>query len=79
MALRVNYAALKMIGDMRAGGRRLLMQYGLARPFMRRLSYPIEYFYSVLPSHGFQDVELAVFAAKSNNDPHPFVFARKRP
>jgi len=55
------------------------MQYGLARPFMRRLSYPIEYFYSVLPSHGFQDVELAVFAAKSNNDPHPFVFARKRP
>jgi ubiquinone/menaquinone biosynthesis C-methylase UbiE len=78
IALRVNYAALKMIGDIRARGRRLLMQFGFARPFMRGLSYPIEYLYNVLPSHGFEDVELAVFAAMSNNGLHSFVFARKR-
>ena len=55
------------------------MQYGLAKPFMRMLSYPIEYFYNVFPGHGFEDIELAVFAAKSNSDPHPFVFARRSP
>lgn len=79
LTLRANYAALKMIGDVRARGRRLLMQHGLARPFMRMLSYPMEYFYDAFPSHGFEDIELAVFAAKSNNDPHPFLFARRSP
>lgn len=72
------YAAQKAIGDVRASGKRMLMQYGMAKPLMRRLSYPIEYFYKVLPKYGFDDIELAVFVAKSNNDPHSFIFARKK-
>ena len=72
------YAAQKAVGDMRANGKRLLMQYGMAKPLMRRLEYPMAYFYEALPKYGFGDIELSVFAAKSNNDPHSFIFARKK-
>lgn len=75
---RMIYATQKIIGDMRARGKRLLMQYGIVKPLMRGLGYPIEYFYEVLPKHGFDNVEIAVFVTKSNNDPHSFVFARKK-
>ncbi len=76
--LTMIYAAQKTIGDIRARGKRLLMHYGMAKPLMRWLNYPIEYFYEVLPKYGFDDVELAVFVTKSNNDPHSFIFARKK-
>ena len=75
--LRMIFAADKTIEDIRARGRRALMHHGMAKPSMRWLSYPIEYFYEVLPKHGFDDIELAVFVTKSNNDPHSFIFARK--
>jgi SAM-dependent methyltransferase len=77
LLLRVSYAAQKAMGDLRARGKRLLMHYDVVRPFMRGLSYPMEYLFEALPSHGFGDIELAVFAARGNNDPHSFVFARK--
>jgi ubiquinone/menaquinone biosynthesis C-methylase UbiE len=76
--LRMIYATQKALGELRARGKRLLMHYGLAKPLMRRLSYPVEYLYEMLPKCGFDDVELAVFAIKSNNDPHSFVFARRK-
>jgi ubiquinone/menaquinone biosynthesis C-methylase UbiE len=75
---RMIYAAQKTIGDIRARGKRLLMRHGNTKPFSRLLCYPGEYFYEVLPRHGFDEVELVVFGTKSNNDPHPFVFARKK-
>lgn len=79
LTLRVHYEALKAMGGLRARGRRLLMHCGLARPFMRGLSYPINYFFNALPTHGFENVEVAVFATTSNGGLHPFVFARKTP
>ena len=72
------FAVQTAIGNIRAREKRLLMQYCIAKPSMRGLRYPIEYFFEVLPKYGFQDVELAVFVTKSNNDPHPFLFARKK-
>jgi ubiquinone/menaquinone biosynthesis C-methylase UbiE len=72
------YAAQKAVGDIRASGKRLLMQYGMAKPLMRRLEYPVAYFYKALPVYGFGDIELSIFVAKSNNDPHSFIFARKK-
>lgn len=57
---------------------RPLIARGKARPIMRRTSYPLPYLYSTLTSCGFTDVELRIIAPRSNHDPHPFVFARKR-
>ncbi len=76
--LRIIYTAQQTFGDLRARGKRLLMQYGMAKPIMRMLNYPLEYFYEALPKFGFDDVELAVFVTKSNNSPHPFIFARRK-
>ena len=76
--LRTIYGVLKNIGDIRTRGTRLLMKYGMAKPLMRGLSYPIEYFFEALPKHGFDDVELAIFVTRINNDPHSFIFARKK-
>jgi ubiquinone/menaquinone biosynthesis C-methylase UbiE len=76
--LRTIHAAQKTIEDIKARGKRLLMHYGMAKPLMRGLSYPIEYFYEVLQKHGFDDIELSIFVTKSNNDPHSFIFARKK-
>jgi len=39
--------------------------------------YPMDYFYNLLPELGFNDIEIFVFVTKSNNDPHPFVLAKK--
>jgi ubiquinone/menaquinone biosynthesis C-methylase UbiE len=76
--LKKIYAAQKTMGDIRARGKRLLMDYGMAKPLMRGLSYPVEYFYEVLPKYGFDDVEIAVFVTKINNAPHSFILARKK-
>jgi ubiquinone/menaquinone biosynthesis C-methylase UbiE len=72
------YAIRKRVEDMRAHVRRLLMQYGMAKPIMRGLRYPVDFFYEVLPELGFDDIEISIFVTKSNNDPHSFVFARKK-
>jgi ubiquinone/menaquinone biosynthesis C-methylase UbiE len=76
--LRLSYAALKTLGVLRGRGKRLLMHYGLVKPPMQWLCYPLDYFYDVLPKLGFADIELSVFVTKSNQDPHSFIFARKR-
>jgi ubiquinone/menaquinone biosynthesis C-methylase UbiE len=72
------YAAWSTIFDIRAKYKRLLMQCGMIKPIMRRLIYPMDYFFETLPKYNFDDIELAVFETKSNNDPHPFIFARKK-
>ena len=71
------YALRKQLGTVKASVRRRLMEFGLSRPIMRGLSYPLDYFYDVLPELGFEDVEMMVFATKSNGGLHPFVLARK--
>jgi 2-polyprenyl-3-methyl-5-hydroxy-6-metoxy-1,4-benzoquinol methylase len=72
------YAFRKQFGDAHAAIKRILMDVGLSPPIMRGLSYPIEFFYEELPKMGFDDIEINIFVTKSNNDPHPFVFARKK-
>ena len=75
---KIIYAARKTISDVRAKYQRWLMQYGMVKPIMRGLMYPISYFYEALPKLNFDNIELAVFVTKINNDPHPFIFARKK-
>jgi hypothetical protein len=72
------YAAQKAVSGLLASAQRMLMQYGLAKPLMQRISCPLSFFYNVLPKYGFYEIELSVFVVKSNNDPHPFIFARKK-
>jgi ubiquinone/menaquinone biosynthesis C-methylase UbiE len=57
--------------------RRQLIQRNLAKPIMRYRSYPLQYFYATLPQIGFADIEIKIFPVSSNQDMHPFVFARK--
>lgn len=71
------YAVRKKLSDFRAGLRRMLMEFGMAKPIMRGLWYPVDMFYQELPKLGFEDVEISIFITKSNKDPHPFVLARK--
>ncbi|MBN1474113.1 MAG: class I SAM-dependent methyltransferase [Syntrophaceae bacterium] len=71
------YAARNTISNVRAKYQRLLMQYGHRKPIMRQLMYPLEYFYEYMPKYNFKDIELSVFVTKSNNVPHPFLFARR--
>ena len=72
------YMMASNISGMYANLRRLLMMFGIIRPIMRRLEYPIEFFYQELPKLGFADIEIFIFVTRSNNDPHPFVLARKK-
>lgn len=44
---------------------------------MRRLVYPLDWFFTELPRLGFGDIEITVIAPQSSGDPHPFVLARK--
>ncbi len=71
------YRARKRIGDLRAFLRQRLMEVGVAKPFMRGLSYPIEFFYEELPRLGLESIEISVFATTSNGAPHAFVLARR--
>lgn len=77
MVYRTMYAIQKRLGDMRAYSKRVLMDIGMGKPIMRGLWYPMEFFYEELPKVGFEDIEICIFVTKSNNDPHPFVFAKK--
>jgi hypothetical protein len=72
------YTTRETLRDIKARGKRLLMQHGMAQPLMRFLCYPLEYFYEVLPKYGFDDIELAVFVTKSDNHPHSFILGRKK-
>jgi SAM-dependent methyltransferase len=63
--------------DLKALINRALMDFGSVKPIMRGLKYPVDFFYDELPKLGFIDIEISMFATKSNNALHPFVFARK--
>ncbi|MCE2800615.1 MAG: class I SAM-dependent methyltransferase [Planctomycetaceae bacterium] len=71
------YAIRKQLSDVRASMRRSLMEFGLGKPIMRGLWYPVDFFYEEFPKLGLDDIEISMFVTKSNNDPHPFVLARK--
>ncbi len=72
------YGTRKALGTLKARIKRQLIRWGLSRPMMRGLSYPRAYLFTTLPRLGFENIEIAVFAAKSNNSPHPFVLAHRR-
>jgi ubiquinone/menaquinone biosynthesis C-methylase UbiE len=72
------YTFGKKLENIKALIKRWLMDIGLTRPIMRSLCYPIQFFYEELPKLGFDDIEICIFVTKSNGDPHPFLFARKR-
>jgi SAM-dependent methyltransferase len=57
--------------------KRRLIQRGLSGPITRRLAYPIDYFFSVLPPLGFSNIELSMFSVSRIGGIHPFIFARK--
>jgi len=63
--------------DWKASVNRTLIAAGMFRPLMRRLEYPLEWFYRQLPKLGFENVVVQIIAPKSSGDPHPFVLARK--
>ncbi len=63
--------------DWKATINRRLINAGMFRPLMRRLEYPLEWFYSRLPKLGFEDISVQIIAPRSSGDPHPFVLARK--
>jgi len=73
------YQIRKQVGNVKAHAKRLLTKYGMTKPIMRGLSYPIEFFYQILPKYGFDDIEISTFVTKSNNGPHSFIFAKKAP
>ena len=57
--------------------RQRLHARGLIGPFMRRLSYPVEFFYEELPSLRLERVELVTFPVRSNDGLHSFVMGRR--
>lgn len=67
----------KIVEQVKANLKRYVISKGRFIPLMRGNSYPVEYLYDLLPNLGFGSVEIIIFATKSNNDPHPFVLARK--
>jgi ubiquinone/menaquinone biosynthesis C-methylase UbiE len=74
----LQYSLIKRVGDIKANLSRLLLQLGIGRPIMRMLSFSIDFFYSELQQYGFEEIELSIFTMKSNNDTHPFIFARRK-
>jgi len=77
-AFRPIYRLQQLVQDVKARAKRFLMRYGLAKPIMRSLIYPVRFFYDVLPGLGFDDIEISIFVTKSNKAQHPFVFATKK-
>ncbi len=71
------YAIHKQAADMKAHVKRWLMDYGMVKPIMKGLRYPLDFFYDVLPKIGFDDIEVSIFTTTSNQDPHSFILARK--
>jgi ubiquinone/menaquinone biosynthesis C-methylase UbiE len=57
--------------------KRRAISKGRFLPFMSMRSYQLEYLFGTLRECGFRDIDILIFVTKSNNDPHPFVMARK--
>ena len=74
----LQYSLYKKVGDIRADIKRFLLLFGIGRPIMRGLYYPMDFLYSELQKYGFEDIEIVIFSMKSNKDPHPFVLARRK-
>jgi SAM-dependent methyltransferase len=67
----------RRLDEFRANRQRRRLERGGEQGLMRMRAYPIRFFYQFLPTLDFVDIEINVFATRSNNDPHPFVLARK--
>ena len=65
-------AARQKLSDLRA-----MVQRRRGAPVMRGLQYPWTWLRRELPTLGLADVELVIFAAKSNGADHACVFARR--
>jgi ubiquinone/menaquinone biosynthesis C-methylase UbiE len=66
------YSLLRKFDDLRAARQR-----SRGARIMRGTPYPIRPLWELLRETGFRDIEYSVFAVTSNEDLHPFVFARK--
>ncbi|HOE18436.1 MAG TPA: class I SAM-dependent methyltransferase [Syntrophorhabdaceae bacterium] len=71
------YHVGKIIERVKINLKRYIMAKGHFIPLMCMNSYPVDYLYDFLPSLGFENIEIVIFAIKSNNVPHPFVLASK--
>jgi SAM-dependent methyltransferase len=71
------YSIRQRLSNMKVHVGRVFMDFGMAKPTMRGLYYPVEFFYDELPKCGFHDIVISFFATMANNAPHPFVFAKK--
>ncbi len=77
-SLQSVYAAKRRVGDVRAAWRRRQMRRRQdAAPIMRGLFYDYRRLQSELGLLGFRDVQLAIFAVRSNEGEHTCVFARR--
>lgn len=74
---RLLHDLMKKLSDVRAGYGRMLIRRGKWRPLMRLVSYELDWIYRTLDDLGFSDIEIRIIRVRSNNDPHPFIFARK--
>lgn len=71
------YRLYKLAEDYRAKSKRHTLERGGSVSLMRMHSYAVRDLYTLLPGLGFEDIEIHIFVTRSNNDPHPFVLARK--
>jgi SAM-dependent methyltransferase len=67
----------KAVERIKANLKRRIMARGRFIPIMCMNSYPVDYLYDLLPGYGFGNIEIIIFATKSNNVPHPFVLGSK--
>jgi ubiquinone/menaquinone biosynthesis C-methylase UbiE len=85
--LRIVYRAVQFLTNARAAFKRRMIKAGprfmrtrLGRKlgdYMHATSYEVKWLYRILSEMGFKDIEIRVFYVKSEERPHPFVFARK--
>jgi len=72
VVLSLLYAVYRALDNIRANTKRL---FGME--LMRETPYPIRSLSLFLSDLGFKNIEFRIFSTKSNNNPHPFVFATK--
>jgi ubiquinone/menaquinone biosynthesis C-methylase UbiE len=75
--VRLPYQLRRSLANFRRALRRRAIAKGRFIPVMVMRSYPMNYLFSTLRECGFRAIEISVFVTKSNDDPHPFVMARK--
>jgi len=71
------YRVLKSLENFNVRRKRRAIRGGGFAPLMCMNSYPVDYFYKVLPVLGFKDIEISIFATRSDNYPQPFLLGRK--